>query len=99
VADHLGHGNALVNSPLENMQISSANAAVGNVNANLVESGFAGNGFARFDSLFTMIIGSFHIVSPCGLCGKVSPGPFYLRRLLSCPGNKETGLNDQLNWR
>ena len=24
---------------------------------------------------------------------KVSPGPFCLRRLLSCPGNKERGLN------
>ena len=31
-----------------------------------------------------------------GRTGKVSPGPFRLRRLLSCPGNKETGLNDQL---
>jgi hypothetical protein len=31
--------------------------------------------------------------------GRVLPALFCLRRLLSCPGNKETGLNDQLNWR
>jgi hypothetical protein len=24
------------------------------------------------------------------------PGPFWLRRLLSCPGNKEMGLNEPL---
>ena len=30
-----------------------------------------------------------------GEAQKVSPGPFWLRRLLSCPGNKKTGLNDQ----
>jgi hypothetical protein len=45
----------------------------------------------------------FATASLCGNEGeateKVSPGPFWLRRLLSCPGNKETGLNDPLNWR
>jgi len=40
-------------------------------------------------------------LATASLCGneegeapKVSPGPFWLRRLLSCPGNKKTGLND-----
>ena len=31
--------------------------------------------------------------------GKGTPGPFCLRRLLSCPGNKQMGLNDPLNGR
>jgi len=31
--------------------------------------------------------------------GKTSPGPFWLRRLLSCPINKKTGLSEQLIWR
>jgi hypothetical protein len=31
--------------------------------------------------------------------GKDSPGPFWLQRLLSCPGNKEMGMNDQRIWR
>ena len=31
--------------------------------------------------------------------GKVSPGPFWLRRLPFCRGNERTGLIDQRNWR
>jgi hypothetical protein len=41
--------------------------------------------------------------APTSLCGNqeggsswVPPGPFWLRRLLSCSDNKETGLCDQL---
>jgi len=40
-------------------------------------------------------------LATASLCGneegaspKVSPGPFCLRRLLFCPGNKEAGLDD-----
>ena len=29
--------------------------------------------------------------------GKITPGPFCLRRLLFCPGNERTAQNDQLN--
>jgi len=31
--------------------------------------------------------------------GKVSPGPFWFRRLLFFPGNKESGSNKQPIWR
>ena len=59
---------------------------------------FADAGFRRFSPPIP-----FPPASLCGYkekgTGKVSPGPFCLRRLLSCPGNKETGLNDQRNWR
>jgi hypothetical protein len=44
-------------------------------------------------------------LAAASLCGdkeegaeKTSPGPFWLRRLLSYPGNKKTGLSDQLIW-
>ena len=47
-----------------------------------------------------------HPFPPASLCGKergvsgrIAPGPFWLRRLLFCPGNEKAGLNDQLNWR
>jgi hypothetical protein len=61
-------------------------------------SSFLNAGFRRFSPG-----DPFATASLCGNEGeateKVSPGPFWLRRLLSCPGNKETGLNDPLNWR
>ena len=46
---------------------------------------------------------SFAVASLCGdkegRVKKVSPGPFWLRRLLSSPGNKKTFLNDHPIWR
>jgi len=47
-----------------------------------------------------------HVSATASLCGdldsetlKVSPGPFSLRRLLSCPGDKKRGLDNQRIWR
>jgi hypothetical protein len=61
------------------------------------DSSFPNAGFRLFSQVFPLPPRLFAETKK-GAPGKVSPGPFWLRRLLFYPGNKEAGLNGQRTW-